>query len=113
MLLMPYVLKMSVLDGASLGFSHITTGEVKNETKKRVSSVYPNPATSFIKIDLEEVTENGYTIKIMNAMGEVVKSEQATEVKYSTSLDGLANGTYYIEIQADNFRDVQQLVIAR
>ena len=60
--------------------------------------IYPNPV-----VDMVQVTglEGKYTIKIMNALGQLVVSVKGTSVKQELDLTGKPVGMYLIRIELE------------
>lgn len=61
-------------------------------------TIYPNPATDWLRIDLE-TAGSAYTAQLLDATGRLVQQEQFTLVgTHTMSLSGLAEGMYYCRI---------------
>ena len=77
----------------------------------KTQSIYPNPTSDKIRITLPpEATTN--TVTIFNLSGQILFSEQTSEVVYITDLTQFAQGTYVVEVKNSTgvFRDrVQKL----
>lgn len=71
-------------------------------------SVYPNPATDFITVENAEV---GAVIRITNSLGQVVRSEVATDSRMRINVADLAEGVYFCEMTASAGKQVARIVI--
>ncbi len=61
-------------------------------------TIYPNPATDWLRIDLETAGTE-YTAQLLDATGRLVQQEQFTVVgTHTLSLSGLATGIYYCRV---------------
>ncbi len=61
-------------------------------------TIYPNPATDWLRIDLE-TAGSAYTGQLLDATGRLVQQEQFTVVgTHTLSLSGLATGIYYCRV---------------
>ena len=74
-------------------------------------AIHPNPTSSMVRITMPpETTTN--TVTIYNISGQVLFSEQTSEVIYTTDLTQFSQGTYVVEVKNSTgvFRDrVQKL----
>ncbi len=61
-------------------------------------TIYPNPATDWLRIDLE-TAGSAYTAQLLDATGRLVQQKQFTAVgTHTLSLSGFATGIYYCRI---------------
>ena len=60
-------------------------------------SIYPNPATDVITINLGERKEVAM-VKILNQEGQVVWSEHREEVEFKLNLELYPKGIYYLQV---------------
>ena len=63
-------------------------------------SVYPNPATSFLTLKVEEI--KGLTYQLYDELGRIIKKEKVRENTTQIHLDKLASATYFLSIQNQN-----------
>lgn len=83
-----------------------------NELNPDVSfSMYPNPATS--NITIETTTNKPYTIKLLNLLGEIIYSTQASVNKINIDVGILPKGIYIVQVQdtQNNVSGRQRLVL--
>lgn len=63
--------------------------------------VYPNPATEFVNIDLNEFSDKVNSINVLNVQGQQISSTKVTNEKtLKLPLQGLSEGVYFIQIQS-------------
>ncbi len=73
-------------------------------------SLYPNPATDFITIELDE-TFNNAKVEILNALGQVV-SNQPINSNITTLQLPVQNGIYFIKLTVDHKTKTERLLVA-
>ncbi len=103
---------------SSTSQAYIITNIGLNEVANRLSSisVYPNPATDNVKINLNTVKENTCTVVVYNPTGEVMEV-LATQLKingeYILNLHTSAynNGIYFIQVQTAHEVKTLRLII--
>ena len=71
-------------------------------------SVYPNPASNYIKINLLDEKNDDYTIEIKNSLGQLMKQSKE---KLSFDISSLPTGPYLISIQNKNVKATLKLII--
>lgn len=79
--------------------------------------LFPNPSDDYVDVDLEAARYRSVDIKIIDATGKVVKTQQIDSAPVGPvriSLTGLEIGQYFIRIEAEGKREVvKKLMIAR
>lgn len=73
-------------------------------------SLYPNPATSYVKVELEE---NINALTIVNMMGQVVYSENVNNNRAMVNTSNLPAGLYIVNVVTDNGMSAKRLSIIR
>jgi hypothetical protein len=94
-----------------IGFKNITLGTTPIDNLNQLS-IYPNPATGLVNIELEEAGEALENIKIFSIDGKLVK--EINIVNNSTeqiNLSNLSRGFYLVELQTANTRYVEKLIL--
>ncbi|NOQ74861.1 MAG: T9SS type A sorting domain-containing protein, partial [Crocinitomix sp.] len=76
--------------------SDVSLNEFKNT---HIIKCYPNPATDLLSVELSEIPNSNYTIRIINLMGQVIYSENTGLQKQQIDLRTLPNGLLIIEIE--------------
>ena len=88
----------------------------KNTTAtKEVSSVwdvqiYPNPFSQSLTIDVKENVAFPLTLRLTNALGQVIWTAKTHESKIDVALPNMANGVYLLEMNDGNKRTVREVV---
>jgi hypothetical protein len=62
-------------------------------------SVYPNPASSVLHVDLSKEVNNG-TVEVYNSTGKLVKTVSVSQRNNIISVSDLLNGSYYFRLMA-------------
>ena len=111
-----YRLKLEDLNGA-ISYSNIVTLIYGNnaEVAKSPITLYPNPASSMINLNINLQTNlvlgnnqinssanSAYSINIINAKGQIVKSTNITQLDWQTSVSNLLPGTYILQVVDSN-----------
>ena len=78
-------------------FSNVLS--INNTFSNQTVSIYPNPTTSNLTIEVTGNSEDLFRINIVNSRGEVSKSYNLKGVKETYNVDDLAAGVYLIEIR--------------
>jgi hypothetical protein len=76
-------------------------------------SVFPNPTSSLINIEMAEnaVVNKVYEIKITNAIGEIVYASTILNKKLVFSIQQLSNGIYFLSLYEGNYlRETKKIV---
>lgn len=71
-----------------------TTTQISEAMNNEQVEVFPNPVTGIINIKIKENGECKY--RIVNSIGEIVRSGTASKESFSIDVSGIANGVYEI-----------------
>jgi hypothetical protein len=86
-----------------------------NEISNIAFSIFPNPASGKIKLQINNRINEACTISIINMLGETVYSEiitdKGTNFSFETNLSFLSNGVYKVVLSNNESRIVKNLVI--
>ncbi|NML66832.1 T9SS type A sorting domain-containing protein [Hymenobacter sp. RP-2-7] len=81
----------------------------------RSLTVYPNPSTGIVHLTISGLEGRKVDVSVLNVIGTVVYRESLSELNdhFTKTLDlsRLANGLYYVKIEADNASQLCKLVI--
>ena len=80
--------------------------ELNNET----ASVYPNPASTIIKVKMNTTLINNATLELYDATGKLITQQKVVNEYSSLNLNGLANGIYSVRIITDNAQTIKRIV---
>ena len=83
-----------------IAFQLYTVGIQENNSDNQKISVYPNPVSSILNIDLRNIAEDNGTIQIMSMNGSLLKSIPITFDANPLQIDvsGFAQGVYLCKI---------------
>jgi hypothetical protein len=73
--------------------------------------VYPNPTTGIINIQLSDMPGDMVSIKIVNAIGEVVYSGQQAQSTFKVDFYNQPKGVYYVVLTTDDGTNVKKVVV--
>jgi len=99
-----YRLKLYDMNG-NITYSRVAT-LVYDAVRKNIANninIYPNPTTSDINVSVghdsfEDFEKSGYSIKIVNSFGLVVKEGKAEESTWHANIGDLLPGTYMVQV---------------
>ena len=74
-----------------------------------VISVYPNPASSFVNIELGE-SRNRFSYKLFDVNGKLVNSNTAEGSRTTVELGSLNSGVYFIQILSGDVKTTKKLI---
>lgn len=99
-------------DGSALSIDQLSFGGIAavNEIAKNTItiSVYPNPSSTQITIDLKETAK----IQLYDVLGNVVYEENTQGAgKNNIDMSGLSKGNYFLKVSSNNMVDVQKIVV--
>jgi hypothetical protein len=100
-----YRLRQVDLDG-TVAFSPVVS--VASTEAQAEFAVYPNPTTDRLTVDLPAA--GGRTYRVINALGQVLAQGAADAANASVDVRRLAAGTYFLELQTANERQVRRFV---
>jgi len=61
-------------------------------------SLYPNPASNYVIINLPDPSEVGALLEVYNQMGQIVMAMRITQSNFQLNTGGLAGGLYFIRL---------------
>lgn len=98
----------AVFSGTCIGTSVASLNAMNSDV-----SVYPNPASSTVKVNVENVHENA-TVEVLNAIGQVVISaKEINGASTELNVSGLAKGVYVVKLSNGKEVSNTKLVIER
>lgn len=61
--------------------------------------VYPNPAENIVNIRVQDLQNpKGYELRLLNSLGQIVKTLRMGSTQSSIDLNGLSNGVYFVQL---------------
>lgn len=97
-----YKLKIVDNDG-TYSWSKIVT--IENNNKPNKISIFPNPAHSFVNINMGELALENFTLQVIDISGKVILSETNSNLNseiLNIDLSDFSNGIYSIKILSNN-----------
>ncbi|MBL7934959.1 MAG: T9SS type A sorting domain-containing protein [Bacteroidia bacterium] len=82
---------------------------IEEVTNNNLVSIYPNPANHFITVDVPD-TNDGTIVYIINALGEIIATENATSSNITLNIDNLTNGIYFVKIESKNGSAIKKFI---
>ena len=82
-----------------------------NEVATEIFSIYPNPVTDFIQIQLSQEGEFNYRIKGIS--GQVMQSGKINSLKSSLNIEAIPSGSYFIELNNEEQIFAQKFVVTK
>ncbi len=97
-----YKLKVSDLNGAFTWSSIIHYAQAIESNATTIASVYPNPSKGIINVNFSSVSENDFSLQLLDMYGNIQQSLSNYDIngQYSVSIDfsHLANGVYFVKL---------------
>ena len=87
------------------------TTSVNEITEKRIANIHPNPATDFIRIDLQ-----GYEnvmLNILSSTGQLVDKQLLTSRNNKINIAQFVPGVYYFVLNSNTKNQVQKVVVVK
>lgn len=84
--------------------TNITNSILVDGGQAKITSFYPNPATSYINFEFIKPIEKGYVLQIYNFIGKKVSEVNINYNKTTISLDNYFRGIYIFQIRDKNGR---------
>ncbi len=104
-------------DSTFINFS-VSAAAPINEIKTTAfsASVYPNPASNTFHLSVKSETEEDFTIRMFNSLGQlagILYQGQAKEVSQDINTGKLTNGVYSVQIESSSNHKLLKLVIQK
>lgn len=100
-----YLLDMTINRTATVGIEELTDNS-------DLIKVYPNPATEFVTVDLNDFSENVNSVNVINVNGQQISSTKVVGEKIlKLPLQGLSDGVYFIQIQSDQGMLTKKIIV--
>ena len=90
-----------------------STGISDGFENKKELSLYPNPASDIVTLNIDNTNNSELTLNIYNVIGTLVKSEMLKQNNRQINIGDLNNGIYIVEIKTNDWSEKQQLIIQR
>ena len=87
------------------------TGVNENNDEANNISIFPNPTSGILNIDLEILHEGKATIQILNTLGEVLNTEVISLQNPTLNIEHLPIGIYFLKITGNNNTNITKKII--
>jgi hypothetical protein len=116
----PYGASLSGANGsleisASYGESSYEQSTLSTEELKLQSSisVYPNPTTYMVNVDLSQLPQGEYQLYLLDLSGKVVYNQSTTATSSQLDMSTFATGTYVLNVQTKGTQKVETFKIIK
>lgn len=100
--------------GASKGEALAKDDPPKLQLSEHSLSIFPNPATSDVSIDLSLLREIPASLSVLDAKGRIVLQQSISDSGLLTlCLDGLSDGVYFASVQLKDELLTERFIVAR
>jgi hypothetical protein len=109
---LPYYEKMAKLSLASLATLAIPVGfvSVRDEMEMDFAKVYPNPASSSLTIQLNEISTSTI-LNLMDSKGELILQEKSNDnFLFNIDMQNFSDGIYFLQIISANGNQVVKVI---
>lgn len=89
---------------------HAGLKDIENENN---ISIYPNPASDIINLEIENSNNKNLTLDIYNILGKKLRTEKISNNQNQINVGNLNNGTYILEIKTNESIKIKKLLINR
>lgn len=103
----------SVLYVDNLSFDNLITSIPEQSFINTTFSLYPNPASDIVTLNIGNPNSADLTLNIYNVVGTLVKSEILKQNTRQINIGDLSNGIYTFEIKSKEWSGKQKLIIQR
>jgi hypothetical protein len=103
----------SVLYVDNLNFDNLITSVSEQTVNNTLFNLYPNPASNFITLNIDNINNADLTLNIYNVIGTLVKSETLKQNQRQINVGDLSNGVYMVTIKSKDFTESQRLIIQK
>lgn len=89
------------------------TGIKENQYASAMISVYPNPSNGQITVNLKDLKDKNYTLRVINTIGREISVEKLynNSGKISKQISLNDKGLYFLELSSEKGKAVQKVVI--
>ena len=97
----------------NLNFDNLITSVSEQTSENTTFSLYPNPATDIVTLNIGNINNAALTLNIYNVIGTLVKSEILKQNQQQINIGDLSNGVYMFSIKSKDFTANQRLIIQK
>ena len=92
----------------------VVTGTITGSEAANLLNAYPNPATSFMTINLNELMGQDVAVRVLDMMGNEIQSENISNLNYMlhvVDLNAMETGNYVLQVQGQRLSLSQQITV--
>ncbi len=89
---------------------HVQANSISNLDLSKLVSIYPNPASNIINVNMNTTLINNAIIELYDATGKLLTQQKVTNEFTSLNINGLSNGIYTVRIITDNEQTIKRIV---
>ncbi|NTW31840.1 MAG: T9SS type A sorting domain-containing protein [Bacteroidetes bacterium] len=89
------------------------TSGIKDNYNNNNFNLYPNPASDFVTLNIDNSNHEEAILNIYNIIGELIRSETIQKNQQQINVGNLNNGIYVLEIKSNGWSEKQKLMIQR
>lgn len=101
----------SVLYVDNLNFDALISDVAEPASTTASFSLYPNPASDFVTLTIDNKNNSALTLDIYSITGELVRTEMPKQNQQQVNVSDLSNGIFLIELKSAEFTEAQKLII--
>lgn len=104
-------------NGSNSGSAYIYSGTILgiSDTEMDVVSIYPNPSSNLVTIELGSIANDTYNIRIINSIGQIIKVIDETTIngkeKVLLDVSEYHSGLYFVNIHLGDRSIVKKLLV--
>ena len=94
----------------------LVTGTMPNaieELPDFAVSVYPNPCTDFVNVNIDINKYHNANVQLMNNSGQMIYTSPLVTQNHKINLQNMASGVYYVKILCDEGNIVKKLIVTK
>ncbi|MBN1462707.1 MAG: T9SS type A sorting domain-containing protein [Paludibacteraceae bacterium] len=103
----------SVMYVDNINFDNLITSVSEMKSDNATYSLYPNPASNNVTVDINTTNKIDLTLNIYSVTGKLITSYSFLQDKYQMDVSNLENGIYFVEIISNQWKKSQKLIIQR
>ena len=97
----------------NLNFDNLITSVSEQTSENTTFSLYPNPASDIVTLNIGNTNNADLTLNIYNVIGTLVKSEMMKQNQQQINIGDLSNGIYMVTIKSKDLTVNHRLIIQR
>ena len=105
----------NMLQGSGFEFEYYGITNGINQFDETEINVYPNPATSFINVEVTSDKAQQFSASMVDMMGKTVYVDQFNHDggtgMYKINVNNLSKGVYFLHLDSENGQSVQKIVV--